>query len=69
MRAGVAIDSWKLSIFEKHLTEAGYTYETRPGVTSDSLMLHVVVDNSSLHDLHKAVLAANTEAALTPPKA
>jgi hypothetical protein len=27
MRAGIAIDDWKLAIFERHLSQAGYDYE------------------------------------------
>lgn len=41
MIAGVAIDKWKLSIFKKHLDEAGFKYTEHPGVTKDTLLLKV----------------------------
>lgn len=41
MKAGIALDDWKLPVFRKRLTEAGYAYldagEALPGTT----MLHV----------------------------
>lgn len=66
-RAGIAIDSWKLAIFQRHLTAAGYTVEKRPGLTTpDTLMLQVMTDD--LEALAKVVRAANTEAAVFKSK-
>jgi hypothetical protein len=28
-KAGIAIDDWKLPIFDRHLTQAGYSYANR----------------------------------------
>lgn len=39
--AAVIIEKWKLQIFEKHLNEAGYSYEQKPGITADTLILSV----------------------------
>ena len=39
--AGVVIDSWKLPIFRRHLTAAGYTFTEHQGITVDTLTLQV----------------------------
>lgn len=39
--AAVVIDKWKLPIFSKHLKEAGYSYDTAPGLTADTHTLKV----------------------------
>jgi len=41
MRAGVAVDDWKLPTFRKLLTEAGYTYTEGPGLTFETSMMYV----------------------------
>ena len=62
-KAGIVIDSWKLPIFERHLSQDGYTYEQGPGVTPDTLSLFVHTEN--LKALEIVVRAANTEAKRT----
>lgn len=62
-KAVIAIDEWKLSIFEHHLSKAGYTYDKDHGLTPDTLILFVKTEN--LEALAGVVLAANTEAAKT----
>lgn len=61
MRAAIAIDDWKLPIFDRHLMEAGYTYEKHLGVTAKTLTLTVSTDD--LMALAVVVKAANSEAA------
>lgn len=61
LRACIAIDEWKLSIFQRHLREAEFEWEQRGGVTADTLMLYV--ETSDLTRLALVVKAANTEAA------
>lgn len=39
--AAVMIDKWKLPIFTRHLREAGYSYDTCPGLTNDTHILKV----------------------------
>jgi hypothetical protein len=39
--AAIIIDAWKLSVFDKHLTEAGYSYTKHEGVAADTLTLRV----------------------------
>jgi hypothetical protein len=63
MKAAIAIDDWKLPIFERHLSRAGYAYEKGDGLTPDTLHLYVVTDN--MVALHGVVRAANDEARLT----
>lgn len=61
MRAAIAIESWKLAIFNRHLTQAGYTYEIDAGPTEDSIFLTVETENRRA--LTGVVQAANNEAA------
>lgn len=62
-QAGIAIDGWKLSIFDRHLTQAGYIYEKVPGFTPDAIFLVVCTENVTA--LAGVVKAANDEAAQT----
>lgn len=64
-KAAVAIDSYKLPVFKKHLDAAGYKFTTAPGVTKDTLTL--VVEYEWVADLKPIVEAANAEC-LSPPK-
>lgn len=63
MKAGIAIDTWKQPIFERHLGQAGYAYKTGPGLTTDTLFLTVETEN--VEALGVVILAANTEADMT----
>lgn len=45
MKAGIALDNWKLPIFRKLLTEAGYEYEDGGPLTAASTLLTVETDN------------------------
>lgn len=61
MKAAIVIDDWKLPIFERRLSQAGYAYEKGPGVTDDTLVL--TVETGDVKALETVVRAANTEAA------
>lgn len=63
MKAGIAIDDWKLPIFERHLKQSGYTFENKGPLVAGTLILHVVTDNAVA--LQEVIKAANTEAART----
>lgn len=65
MKAGVGIDAWKLPIFERHLTAAGFTFVNAGQLTHDTLMLTVEHQQGESQRLAQTVLAANTEAART----
>lgn len=45
MRAGIAIDTWKLSIFHEELTKYGFGYTQGVGLTKDTMMLYVETDD------------------------
>lgn len=45
MKAGIVVDDWKLPVFRRRLTEAGYEYTDAGGLTHDTTVLTVVTDN------------------------
>jgi len=45
MKAGIGVDNWKLPIFLKRLTEAGYEYEDAGPITGDTTLLTVKTNN------------------------
>lgn len=45
MKAGIAVDNWKLPVFRKRLTEAGYEYEDGGALTHDTTLLTVYYSN------------------------
>jgi hypothetical protein len=64
--AGIAIDNWKLPVFERHLSKAKYGYKVCPGLTEDTLLIQVFTD--SIIKLEPIVRAANAECAATGRK-
>lgn len=62
-KAGIVIDPWKLPIFERHLTQSGYTFTNAGELHKDALLLRV--DTSSLEALGEVLKAASREAART----
>ena len=60
-RAAIAIDTWKLPIFKKHLDKAGYTFTEHDGLIRGTLTLHV--DYEWVAALKPVVEAANEECA------
>jgi hypothetical protein len=60
-KAAIAIDAWKLQIFEEHLTAAGFEYTVGPGVTGDTLLVSVWTE--TLAELQPVVVEANMAAA------
>jgi hypothetical protein len=45
VRAGIAVDNWKLPVFRKRLTEAGYEYQDGGALTADATLLTVEFSN------------------------
>lgn len=45
MKAGIALDDWKLPVFRKRLTEAGYEYKDAGGLTANTTVLTVETDD------------------------
>lgn len=66
MKAAIAIDSWKLTIFTRHLHEKGFSYEQKPGATKDDYLL--IVETDKPQELGQLVLKANMEAARSKKK-
>jgi hypothetical protein len=62
-KARIAIDPWKLPIFERHLTQAGYTFTNAGNISPEALLLRV--DTTNLEALGVVLKAANTEAERT----
>lgn len=58
-RAAIAIDEWKLPIFERHLKQAGYAFDNCGHLTAGTLILKVHTEN--LEALEVVVRAAQTE--------
>lgn len=44
-KAAIVMDEWKLSIFNQHLTNAGYKYVKFPGPVKGTLTLNVETNN------------------------
>jgi hypothetical protein len=61
MKIGIAIDSWKLPIFKKHLDKAGFAFTENPGLSKDTLTL--MVECEWIGTLKPIVEAANRECA------
>ena len=66
MKIGIVFDSWKLSIFLRHLEAASLKHEPLGGVPAGTIGLHVITDN--LKGLKAIIKAANAEAAATEKK-
>lgn len=63
MKAAIAIDDWKLPIFERRLSQAGYEFKNAGLLTAHCLILSVETENAEA--LAGVIKAANTEAAMT----
>lgn len=65
MRVAIAIDDWKLPIFERHLSQSGYAFKNCGSLTPGALILSVETTNGDA--LAVVIKAANAEAARTGP--
>lgn len=63
MKAAIAIDSFKLPVFERRLTANGYSFEVGPGLSPDTLLLRVETDKEKVGALYDVCWAANGECA------
>lgn len=61
MKAGIMIDSYKFTIFQRHLTEAGYQFQICKGLTEDTILLKVETDYPK--QLESVIEKANDECA------
>lgn len=65
MKAGIAVDNWKLPIFRKRLANAGYDYEDGGPLTHDTTLLTVTTNDMAA--LAKAIEACKRECVSRPP--
>ena len=61
MKAGIAIDTWKLKFFKRVLEREGYEFKKSKGITRGTMMLTVITDDTL--KLQKFVVEANETAA------
>ena len=55
MKAGIAVDKWKLPIFGRHLTQSGYSFKQADGLTADTALMMVETENfEALYEVLKA---------------
>ena len=45
MKAGIAVDNWKLPVFRKRLTEAGFEYQDGGSISGGTTLLNVETNN------------------------
>lgn len=62
-RAAIVIDDWKLPIFERHLSQAGYAFENVGQFFPGALAL--IIETENLIALSEVVKAAHDEARRT----
>jgi hypothetical protein len=61
--AGIAVDNWKLPVFERHLELAGLSIESRTGLADDSTLL--LVPTNDPIGLQRIVAKAQRECKLS----
>lgn len=53
LRVGIAVDNWKLPVFRRLLTEAGYAYRDGGALTAETTFLKV--ETSNILDLKSVI--------------
>lgn len=61
MKVGIAVDDWKLPVFRRRLTGAGFAYEDAGALTLDTTLLRVITEDVA--GLAVVVTACQTECA------
>ena len=59
MKAGIAVDNWKLPVFRKLLTEAGYEFQDGGALTADATLL--TVETNDMLKLKKVIERCQAE--------
>lgn len=62
-KAAIAIDKWKLEIFQKHLDAAKHSYRISRGLSPGTLLILVPYYDNELGDLTALIHAAQKECA------
>jgi hypothetical protein len=63
LTVGIAIDGWKLEIFERHLKRASYAFSKGKPLTAGTVLLKV--ETTNVEALAEVINAAYDEAART----
>jgi hypothetical protein len=66
LRAGIAVDNWKLPVFRERLTEAGYEYRDGGPITGDTTLL--TVEASDLLALQRVIEQCQAECRKARPR-
>jgi hypothetical protein len=64
MKAGIAVDNWKLPVFRKRLKQAGYEYRDGGALTGDTTLL--TVETSDMLALKKVLEKCQAECRKLP---
>lgn len=59
MKAGIAVDNWKLPVFRRRLSDAGYEYQDGGALTADTTML--TVETNDMLALKKVIEKCQAE--------
>ena len=59
MKAGIAVDNWKLPVFRRRLEAAGYKYEDGGGLTPEATVL--MVETADILALKRVIEACQNE--------
>lgn len=62
-KVGIAIDKWKLQIFERHFQQNGYLFTVLEGFSPNTYLL--TIETANVEALARVINAANTESAKT----
>lgn len=66
--AGIVVDDYKVEHFKNQLTEAGYSFKEKAGVTPNTKTLIVEFYTQDFNKLSKFIEKLNTEAILSKTK-
>jgi hypothetical protein len=66
MKAGIAVDNWKLPVFRERLTGAGYTYTDGGALTHDTTIL--TVETHDMLALKKVIEGCQAECRKQGPR-
>lgn len=61
MKAGIAVDDWKLPVFRKRLTEAGFEYEDAGPLTLVGSTTMLTVETDDVDRLQQVIEACQAE--------
>lgn len=62
--AAIALDKYKLKVFEDALKRAGFKWTQHQGLTPDTLILKAKYDGATFDKLQKVISAANEVATI-----